>query len=334
MGLWNNNAFRKGGAMTHRWLTGLFLVLSLLPAGVAASPLTDGLDTSNLELASVHAAVIDLETGSLIHGKHAQTPAPIASVTKVMTALVVLESGEPMDEYLTIRERHKPAPVNAYSRIRIGSQATRRDLLRVALMSSENLAAHQLARHHPGGYDAFVEAMNRKAALLGMNDTHFEDPAGLSSGNQATAADLTRLMRAAWKNETLRELSTTRYHTLDFRNPRYQLRFGNTNVLVHRQGWPVRLTKTGYLQEAGRCLVMVTEVEDRPVGMIFLNAFGKRTTLGDAGRVRRWLRTGHSGSVAGAARRYEREQVQALKAGDTETAVTEHTHQNKTETAQ
>ncbi|KAA8980389.1 D-alanyl-D-alanine endopeptidase [Halospina sp. K52047b] len=311
---------------------GLFCLLILLPAGSGASPLTEGLDTRNLELASVHSAVVDLETGSQIHGKHAQTPVPIASITKVMTALVVLESDEPLDEYLTILERDRPAPVNAYSRIRINSEATRRDLLRIALMSSENLAAHQLARHHPGGYDAFIEAMNRKATLLGMNNSRFVDPAGLSSKNQSTAADLTRLMRAAWKNETLRELSTTRYHTVHFRSPRYQLRYGNTNVLVHRRGWPVRLTKTGYLNDAGRCLMMVTRVDDRPVGMVFLNSFGKHTPLGDAGRVRRWIRTGNSGAIAGAAKRYERRQVQALRARETQTA--ENTHKNSMETAQ
>ncbi|PAU77822.1 D-alanyl-D-alanine endopeptidase [Halovibrio salipaludis] len=318
--------------MARLWLTGLFCLLILLPAGTGASPLTDGLDTRNLQLASVHSAVVDLETGSQIHGKHAQIPVPIASITKIMTALVVLESDEPLDEYLTILERDRPAPVNAYSRIRIDSEATRRDLVRIALMASENLAAHQLARHHPGGYEAFIEAMNRKATLLGMNNSQFVDPAGLSSKNQSTASDLTRLMRAAWENETLRELSTTRYHTVHFRSPRYQLRYGNTNVLVHRRGWPVRLTKTGYLNDAGRCLMMVTQVDDRPVGMVFLNSFGKRTPLGDAGRVRRWLRTGNSGAVAGAAKRYEHRQVQALKARETQTA--ENTHKDSMETAQ
>lgn len=320
--------------MARHGLKMLLCLFILLAPGAGASTLTEGLDTSNLNVASVHAAVVDLETGSIIHGKHDQIPVPIASVTKMMTALVVLESDQPMDEYLPILERDRPAPVNAYSRIRIGSEATRRDLLRIALMASENLAAHQLARHHPGGYDAFIEAMNRKATLLGMNNTRFADPAGLSSENQSTAADLTRLMRAAWKNETLRELSTTRYHTVHFRSPRYQLRYGNTNMLVHRRGWPIRLTKTGYLNDAGRCLMMVTEVDDRPVGMVFLNAFGKHTPLGDAGRVRRWLRTGNSGSVAGAAKRYEREQVQALKERQTETAVTENTHKDSMETAQ
>lgn len=320
--------------MARHWLTRLLCMLILLPTGVGASPLLKGLDTTNLNVASVHAAVVDLETGSIIHGKHAQVPVPIASVTKVMTALVVLESDQPLDEYLTILERDRPAPVNAYSRIRIGSEARRRDLVRVALMASENLAAHQLARHHPGGYDAFIEAMNRKATLLGMNNTRFVDPAGLSSNNKSTAADLTRLMRAAWKNETLRELSTTRYYTLRFRNPRYELRYGNTNLLVHRRGWPIRLTKTGYLNDAGRCLMMVTPVDDRPVGMVFLNAFGKHTPLGDAGRVRRWLRTGNSGNIAGAAKRYERKQVQALKAREAGTTVTENTHKDSMETPQ
>ncbi|XOZ35062.1 D-alanyl-D-alanine endopeptidase [Halomonadaceae bacterium KBTZ08] len=320
--------------MVRHWLTTLFWLLVVLPASTSASPLTEGLDTSNLQLASVHAAVVDLETGEQIHGKNASIPTPIASVTKVMTALVVLDSEQPLDEYLTILERDRPAPVNAYSRIRIGSGATRRDLLRIALMASENLAAHQLARHHPGGYDAFVKAMNHKASQLGMTNTRFVGPAGLSSKNQSTAADLTQLMRAAWKNETLRKLSTTRYHTVHFRSPRYQLRYGNTNLLVHRRGWPLRLTKTGYLNDAGRCLMMVTPVNDRPVGMVFLNAFGKRTPLGDAGRVRRWLRTGNSGAIADAAKRYEQQQIQALRGHKTETTVSDNTHQDSMETAQ
>lgn len=320
--------------MARHWLTPLLWLLVMLPASTCASPLTEGLNPSNLQLASVHAAVVDLETGDRVHGKNAGIPTPIASVTKVMTALVVLESEQPLDEYLTILERDRPAPVNAYSRIRIGSEATRRDLLRIALMASENLAAHQLARHHPGGYDAFVEAMNHKATQLGMTNTRFVDPAGLSSQNQSTAADLTQLMRAAWKSETLRKLSTTRYHTVHFRSPRYQLRYGNTNLLVHRRGWPLRLTKTGYLNDAGRCLMMVTPVNDRPVGMVFLNAFGKHTPLGDAGRVRRWLRTGNSGAIADAAKRYEQQQIQALQAQETGTTISDNIHKDSMETAQ
>ena len=298
----------------------ILLVAGFLPVNAVA---TQTPSAENLDLASVHAAIVDLDSGETLHRKYPDTSVPIASLTKVMTALVILESDQPLDEYITILERHRPAPVNAYSRIRIGSKAKREDLVRIALMASENLAAHTLARHYPGGFDAFIEALNDKADSLGMKDTRFVDPAGLSSDNRSSASDLARLLTAAWKHERIRELSTTRYHGVWFRNPRYELRYGNTNVLVHRQRWDLELTKTGYLDDAGRCLMMVTNVDGRTLGMVFLDSFGKRTPLGDAGRVRRWLETGNSGSIAGAARRYEQEQVQALNTGSTEHALTD-----------
>lgn len=304
-------------SLAFRLLPLLFLAL----ANPAQAGQNNAPDPNNLQLASVHAMVVDLETGEPLHAKHDDVPAPIASLTKVMTALVILESGLPMDEYVTIVERDRPAPVNAYSRIRPASKATREDLVRITLMASENLAAHVLARQHPGGFDAFVQAMNDKAAALGMNDSVFVDPSGLSSDNQATASDLATLLAAAWEHELIRELSTTRYHTVHFRSPRYQLRYGNTNVLVHRSRWDVGLTKTGYLSDAGRCLMMATDIDGRPVGMVLLNSFGKRTPLGDAGRVRRWIETGNGGSVAGAALRYEREQTAQLQ-GMTQQAST------------
>ncbi len=279
------------------------------------------LDPANLQLASVHALVMDLETGELLHNKHDDVPAPIASLTKIMTALVVLESGLPMNEYVTIVERDRPAPVNAFSRIRPGSEARRQDLVRITLMASENLAAHVLARQFPGGFDAFVQAMNDKAAELGMQNTTFVDPSGLSSNNVSTAADLALLLQAAWKHELIRDLSTTRYHTVHFRSPRYQKRYGNTNVLVHRGRWDVGLTKTGYLNDAGRCLMMATHIDDRPVGMVLLNSFGKRTPLGDAGRIRRWIETGHGGSVAGAALRHEQEHTARLQSASQQAAA-------------
>lgn len=299
----------------------ILLVAGFTPISALASQTPS---VKNLNLASVHAAVVDLDSGETLHEKYPDTSVPIASLTKVMTALVVLDSDQPLDEYITILERHRPAPVNAYSRIRIGSEAKREDLVRIALMASENLAAHTLARHYPGGFDAFINAMNEKAESLGMSNTRFVDPAGLSSDNRSSASDLARLLTAAWKHEKIRELSTTRYYGVWFRSPRYELRYGNTNVLVHRERWDLELTKTGYLDDAGRCLMMATTVDGRTLGMVFLDSFGKRTPLGDAGRVRRWLETGNSGSIAGAARRYEREQVQALKTGNTQHALTDN----------
>jgi len=258
-------------------------------------------------LASVNAAVAVAGDNELIFGKNADRSVPIASVTKVMTALVVLESGEPLDEWLTFHERHTPAAANAYSRIRIDSEMRRKDVLRVALMSSENFAAYTLARSHPGGFDAFIEAMNAKAAALGMTGTRFVDSTGLSLENLSTAADLVKLVNAAADYPEIREYSTTGYFRGQFRQPRYSLSFGNTNALVHRDSWGVALSKTGYLSEAGRCLVMISKMNGKEVVTVLLDSLGTRSPMGDAGRIKRWLDTGARGSVAAAARRYEQE---------------------------
>jgi D-alanyl-D-alanine endopeptidase (penicillin-binding protein 7) len=224
-----------------------------------------------------------------------------------MTALVVMESGQSLDEWLEFKERHIPAPANAYTRIRVASELKRGDVLRIALMSSENFAAYTLARNFPGGYDAFVAAMNAKARELGMGKTIFVDPTGLSVANKSSAADLVRLVVAANKYPEISEYSTTRYFTARFRQPRYRLAFGNTNALVHRESWGVDISKTGYLSEAGRCLVMLQEFEGKQLVTVLLDSLGTRSPMGDAGRIRRWLRTGDPGSVAARARDYARE---------------------------
>jgi serine-type D-Ala-D-Ala endopeptidase (penicillin-binding protein 7) len=265
------------------------------------------LDPAALELASAQAAVADLASGELLFTKHADRQVPIASVTKLMSAVVVLDSGAPLDDWLTIVTRAEAAPVNAYSRIRIGSELRRGDLLRIMLMASENQAAYVLSRHHPGGRAAFVAAMNDKAAELGMHATQFVDASGLSAQNRSTAADLLRLVAAAMDYELIRDYTRTTAFTAQFRNPRYTLQFGNTNLLVHRESWDVALSKTGYLQVAGRCLAMVANIDDRPIAMVLLDSLGTRTPLGDAGRIGRWLRTGQGGSVAVEARDYERQ---------------------------
>jgi serine-type D-Ala-D-Ala endopeptidase (penicillin-binding protein 7) len=207
---------------------------------------------------------------------------------------------------LTTVTRAEAAPVNAYSRIRIGSELRRADLLRIMLMASENQAAYVLSRHHPGGREAFVAAMNDKAAELGMHATQFVDASGLSAQNRSTAADLLRLVAAAMDYEIIRDYTRTTAFTAQFRNPRYTLGFGNSNLLVHRESWDVALSKTGYLQVAGRCLAMVANIDGRPIAMVLLDSLGTRTPLGDAGRIGRWLRTGQGGSVAVTARDYER----------------------------
>ena len=254
-----------------------------------------------LALASVSAVAVDVNSGEVLLEQHADLVLPIASLTKVMTALVVLESGTNLDEYLTIKDWDQKTAKNAYSRIRIDSQARRKDLLRIALMSSENRASYNLASHHPGGHAAFVAAMNAKAESLGMTSTRFTDPTGLDTTNTSTAADLAKLLIAANNNQQLQEYSTTRQFTVNFRKPRYRLGYGNTNPLTGSSKWQVALTKTGYLTEAGRCLVMVSPMDGKSVGVVLLNSLGTRSPLGDAGRIKRFLESGTKGRVAKAA---------------------------------
>ncbi|EON93507.1 peptidase S11, D-alanyl-D-alanine carboxypeptidase 1 [Marinobacter lipolyticus SM19] len=276
-----------------------------------------------LQLASVNAAAAYAGSNELVVDKHADRIVPIASITKLMTALVVMESGEPLNEWLEFRKRHLPAAANAYTRIRVGSEMRRADMLRIALMSSENFAAYTLARHHPGGYDAFVQAMNKKALELGMTRTTFVDPTGLSVENRSTAADLIRLVNAASKHPQIGDYSTTRYYTGRFRQPRYSLSFGNTNVLVHRDSWGVGLSKTGYLSEAGRCLVMLSNMNGEQVVTVLLDSLGTRSPMGDAGRIRNWLDTGAPGKVAAAAKAYEQEKNAAYTTARRQDAVSD-----------
>ncbi len=288
-----------------RGLASICLYVGCAKVGLAFEP-EDASPKKDLTLASVSAVAVDLATEQLLVAKYPDAVLPIASVTKIMTAIVVLDSRAPVKDWLPIRPWSVELAKNAYSRIRIDSEARREDLLRIALMSSENRAAYNLAVHHPGGMDAFVKAMNHKAAALGMADTQFVDPTGLSPENRSSARDLARMVVAAHGYEALREFSTTRQYQPQFRAPRYRLGYGNTNPLTGSSRWAVKLQKTGYLTEAGRCLVMVAEIEGRDVAMVLLNSFGTRTPLGDAGRIRRWLETGTQSRVAAAARDYEK----------------------------
>lgn len=288
----------------------LTVVLSLVATG------SYGAVADRPALASVNAAAAIAGDDTLLFGKNAERPVPIASITKLMTALVVVESGLDMAEWLTFEERHLPAAANAWTRIRVGSQLQRRDVLRIALMSSENFAAYTLARSFPGGFDGFVTAMNAKARSLGMNNTRFVDPTGLSIENVSSAADLVRLANAAMAHPVIGELSTTGYYRAQFRGPRYSLSFGNTNALVHRESWGVGLSKTGYLSDAGRCLIMVSDMDEKPVITVLLDSLGTRSPMGDAGRIKRWLATGEPGSVAAAAKRYEQEKNAAWVAAE------------------
>lgn len=283
--------------------------ISIVSSAAFSSDLAfSALDTDNLQLASVNAAVMELNSNNLLYSKNGDRIVSIASITKLMTAIVVLSSNQDLDELVKIAKRAR-TDKNAYSRIRIDSKISRKELLRIALMSSENLAAYNLAYHYPGGVNAFVAAMNAEAKKLGMTNTHFVDSSGLSVKNTSTANDLTKMITKAFSFKQIGELSTTTRHTARFSNPRYRLGYGNTNILVHRTAWDVALTKTGYLKEAGRCLVMVTEIDGKNIAMILLDSFGSRSPQGDAGRIKRWIKTGTGGRVAGAALKYERSKV-------------------------
>ena len=305
------------------WLFAVALIFLSFGWGTLASAGTSAHATP-IQLASVHALVQPLNAGKPILEKFPDHVVPIASITKVMTAIVVLDSGLPLNEWLDITSRSDDPPKNAYSRIRTGSQATRQDLLRITLMSSENLAAYILARNHPGDRAGFVAAMNAKARELGMTQTRFVDPSGLWPENVSSARDIARMMAAAYTYPLIREMSTGGQFQVHFRNPGYTLNYGNTNALVNSARWQVHLSKTGYLIEAGRCLTMVAELNGEPMILVFLNSLGSRTPLGDAGRVRRWLETGVIGTIAGDALDYERTQVRALTAQLPTMTVADH----------
>lgn len=294
------------------FIWGVLFSLSAWTENGDASEFFSQLNPEDVVLGSVMAAVYDPATGTTLYSKNADIQAPVASITKLMTAMVVLDSGEPLDEMLTIEMAQRSSDRNGYSRMRIGSQLSRADLMRIMLMASENLAAWNLAAHHPGGFDSFVAAMNEKARALGMANTRFADASGLSIDNVSTANDLIKLLKAAANYELIGEYSTTPSFTARFQKPRYSLSYGNTNRLVHRDSWNIELSKTGYLNEAGRCLVMLTKVDDRDVVMVLLDSFGKLTPIGDAGRIKRWLTTGSGGAVAGAALNYERSKTARL----------------------
>ncbi|AOY94281.1 peptidase S11 [Cupriavidus sp. USMAA2-4] len=246
-----------------------------------------------LALRSSVALVMDQDTNEVLFQKNPNAVLPIASITKLMTATVVLEARQPMDEMLTITEEDRDTEKHSGSRLRFGAQLSRHDMLLLALMSSENRAASALGRNYPGGLPAFVQAMNRKARELGMNDTHYVDSNGLSSSNVSSAVDLARLVNAAYRNPTIREFSTqTEYEVNVLGRP---LHYVSTNRLVRGGNWDIGLQKTGFISEAGQCLVMQARVHGRNVVMVFLDSVGKLSRFADATRVRDWLE--HSPSI-------------------------------------
>jgi D-alanyl-D-alanine endopeptidase (penicillin-binding protein 7) len=264
-------------------------------------------DPANLHLASGSAMVIDLQTDKVLYSSNPDVIVPIASVTKLMTAMVVLDAKLPMDEYITVDISQTPEMKGVFSRVKLGSQLTRKDMLLITLMSSENRAAASLAHSYPGGYPAFILAMNAKAKALGMKHTAYVEPTGLSVYNVSTARDLTKLVLAARKYPMLSELSTTDEKTVSFRKPTYTLGFRNTDHLVRKENWDIRLTKTGFTNQAGHCLVLLTTMANRPVSVVILDAFGKYTHFADASRLRKWMETGQSGPAPEVALQYKKE---------------------------
>ncbi len=240
-----------------------------------------------LDLKSSVALVMDQDTNEVMLSKNPEAVLPIASLTKLMTAVVVVEAHLPLDDAITITSDDVDTEKNSSSRLAVGSTLSRGELLHLALMSSENRAAHALGRSYPGGLPAFVSAMNAKARLLGMHDTRYVDPTGLNSGNQATARDLATLVKAAYQQPLIRELSISPEHAVRLGNR--QLQFRNTNSLVRSPSWDIGLQKTGYIVEAGRCLVMQASMAGRKFIMVFLDSAGKYSRQADAERVRRWL---------------------------------------------
>jgi D-alanyl-D-alanine endopeptidase (penicillin-binding protein 7) len=238
---------------------------------------------SRLTVKSKIALVVDANTSEELFTKDANRVVPIASITKLMTAMVVLDAKPPMDEMLKISEEDRDLVMGTMSRLHIGWELSRQDMLHLALMASENRAAAALSRYYPGGRPAFIRAMNVKAEELGMTHTHFVNPNGLTNENVSTAFDLVKLVRAAAQYPLIREFSTDPRYAVPI--GRYQVLFGNSNRLVGRPDWDIELQKTGFTNEAGRCLVMQVKVQGRSLIMIFLDAFGTLTRYADARRV-------------------------------------------------
>ncbi len=244
-------------------------------------------DHDTLDLKSSVAFVVDQDTHEVLFRKNEQAVLPIASLTKLMTGLVVTEAKLPADEIITISQEDVDTEKGSRSRLKVGTELSRGELLHLALMSSENRAAHALGRTYPGGMQVFVAQMNAKARLLGMSDTKYVEPTGLSSKNQSSARDLANLVNIAHGDQLLREYSTSPGYQVAVGNR--TLQFNNTNRLVHNPSWEIGLQKTGYISEAGRCLVMQTKVAGRKLIMVFLDSAGKLSRLGDAERVRKWV---------------------------------------------
>lgn len=252
-------------------------------------------DPRRLALYSASALVVDQSNGQALVEKQPDAVVPIASISKLMTAMVVLDAKLDLQEVIAIGDEDVDGLKGTRSRLPVGTTMTRETAMLLALMSSENRAAHALGRHYPGGMPAFVQAMNRKAQSLGMFHSRFEEPTGLSSNNVSTAHDLARMVAAAARYPEIRQYSTTAEAKVEL-NGRIR-DFGNTNALVRSDNWEIGVSKTGYISEAGRCLVMQARVADRPVVIVLLDSVGKMTRVGDANRIKRWMESASLASV-------------------------------------
>jgi len=261
------------------------------PAQTTTAPHWNTLNSKKLKLKSAAALVLD-QNGEEVYSKQVSEPRPIASITKLMTAMVILDSDLDLQEKIAITKDDRDLIQLTGSRLKYGAALTRKQMLQLALMSSENRAANALARTWPQGKAAFVEAMNKKADALGMQASHFKDPAGLDPGNVASAHDTARMVRAAMSYPLIRNTTTTRSAGVRPYKGRGELRYNNTNRLLKNKAWNIQLSKTGYLNESGRCLVMQTEIDDQPLTIVLLNSFGKLTPFGDSNRIRKWIESG------------------------------------------
>ena len=244
----------------------------------------------DLSLYSNVALVLEHDSGAILYDKNIDAVHPIASLTKLMTAIVILDSGLSLDTTIRVDTSDIDIERGSRSKMRIGEVLARRDMLRLALMSSENRAASALARTFPGGRDAFVAAMNKRAAQIGMDSTWFVDSCGLSNKNVSTARDMAKLVASAARYELIREYSTTPQVSLTRLDSGTQISYLNTNLLLRRDsGWNINISKTGYLIEAGYCLVLQAVIDRRVVDIILLDSYGRYSRVGDANRIKRWI---------------------------------------------
>ncbi|MDP1535774.1 MAG: D-alanyl-D-alanine endopeptidase [Burkholderiales bacterium] len=289
-----------------RWLIAFLIAMMAVPPALSAAQertvrKAKSAATSHAgvpELKSSAALVIDQAAGHTLYSKNVDHVVPIASITKLMTAMVVLDAGLPLTEQIVISEADKDLLKGTRSRLRIGTVLTRGELLQLALMSSENRAAEALTRVFPGGTAAFVAAMNQKAMELSMWRSRFVDGTGLSSDNVSTAQDLTKMVTAAYQYPLIREFTTDSGLTVRASNGQ-AMSFRNSNRLVSSHEWQIGLSKTGYISEAGRCLVMQAKIAGKPVIIVLLDSWGKLTRIGDANRIKRWMETRYAANTSG-----------------------------------